>query len=171
MEAISREGNGSSNDEVVLRVSAYLRSVGLPAMRAEAEAAAAVERCASRTDLADSALDDVMSRFDAWLKRLCAASGEPSRCSPGLLAWHIRPVLSEHPDLFLREEELGESEEAVRLAVEAAAGAALPEATFTPMPAQAFGPVPRIFRSDFWRGITAPLAAIERGLTRRSKGG
>jgi hypothetical protein len=175
MEATSRIDRSSPADEAVARVRAYLRGLGLPADRAQAEAAAVVGRCealnGAGADLTDAALADVMARWNAWLEELCRTFGSAAECSPGLLAWCVRPALAEDPNLFLRRESLGEVAAALRRAVGTSARPALPEPAPTSMPVQSFGPAPSFLQLGYWRGLVARAVSVERSVARRLRGG
>lgn len=172
MEAPSRENGLLPKSEVVARLSAYLRCLGLPAADAQAKASAEVERCLARADapgaaVLDSALAGVIDQLDGWLERLGEAAKLPERCAPELLAWHLRPLLAEHPEVFLRNDAPAEAAWVAR-AGKAAVQAWLPEPTPAPMPRQSFGSVSPILQPSRWRALAASLRD---GLRRRvSKG-
>ncbi len=166
MEAVNRQDEPFRQREALVRVSALLRCLGLPADRAEEQANAVVARSASQADaaaegVAGRALAEVRSEFEAWLAYLGEASCDGAPCCPGLLAAHLRPVLRENPDLFLRRDNLPEP---LRLAVKAASVAPLPEESPAAMPAQPLGGLPPLLRGSFWRGVGEPFVAVRRSL-------
>ncbi len=165
MEATNRQDESSRTAEPVARVGAYLRSLGLPADRAEERARAVVGRFAqadaAAEGVAGQALAQLRSEFEAWLGYLCEASCDGTPRCPGLLAAHVRAVLHGNPDLFLRR---GNLPEPLRLAVKAASLAPLPEEAPAAMPAQPLGGLPPLLRSGFWRGVGEPLLSLRRGL-------
>jgi hypothetical protein len=167
MEAPPRENGSLPKDEVVARLSVYLQCLGLPAADAQAKASAEVERYVARADAPDaapldSALADTIDQLDGWLEQVGEAANLPERCPSELLAWHLRPLLAEHPEVFLRNDD-----PVVARAAEAAAQASLPEPTPSPMPLQSFGSVSQIFQPSFWRALVASLSG---GPVQRIKG-
>lgn len=154
LEAIQRH-NQKHDPEAVRRVAGFLRCLGLPAHSAEDMARTLLEDCASRDGIADDdivpvVLDEVSSRFDAWLESLRKTKGEGADCQLGLLAWHLRPVLAACPGAFLGRAVLPDS---VRLAVAASAQPALPEPLSESMPSHPLGELPEILRGGFWRRV------------------
>lgn len=167
MEAPPREHGTLPKQEVAVRLVTYLQCMGLSAAEAQAKVAAELERYAASEDAkpVDSTLTDIIEQLDAWLEQLCESANLPERCRPGLVAWHLRPLLAEHPEILLRSDSQFQAE-VIERAANAAAQSAPPEPTPSPMPLQSFGAVPQILQPSFWRGLVASAGG---GLVRRLK--
>ncbi len=162
MEAITRQDGVSRTEEAVVRLSAYLGCLGLPVDCAEQHARTLIQRCVAQRGAADcdliaATLPDLVSRFDAWLERLCEKAEGDSRCRPGLVAWSLALLLRGDPQAFLRQEDLPET---FRLALSAAVQPAVPEPAPAPMPAQPLGQLPLVLRGGFWRGVAEELGGV-----------
>lgn len=164
MEAVTPNGICVVTDQAVARVKAYLACLGLPPDRAETRAKDLLEQCAAQPGVAEEdlgalALADVASRFNAWLDHLCESADEDAVGRKALLAWFLRPILAEYPDVFLRR---GDLPEPVRLALQAAEQPPVPNEAPAAMPAQSFGEAPVVFRASFWRRLAGTLRAVKR---------
>jgi hypothetical protein len=168
MPAVDHAVDRSLVDEAAVRVRAYLACAGLPLEHAELHAKDLVERHFAQREVVGeavvgSAVTDVVSQYDAWLNWLRDTEVGDGECCTALLAWHLRPVLSANPDVFLQQDDLPE---AVHRAVRDARQPVLPEPAPTAMPAQSFGDSARFFRVGFWRGILRRIASAIGGKTR-----
>lgn len=141
----------------VQRVTIYLQSVGLGFEKA-AEAAGQIVReiqdqgLEETGGLATRAMERAAARVDAWLDELAAACPAPTIDLRAQLRWHVRPVLSRHPEGFLQIRDLPDD---FPRAVLAAARPILPPAVPTAMPSAFLGGPPHP-----WQSLAAYAALV-----------
>ena len=145
-------------EEVVHRLTLYFRSLGLPQPQATENAEAIVRDIAreadgSKEDLLNASVERAMEVVTHWLDDVAKLAPEPSDDLRLQLAWYLRPVLGEHPEVFLHAERLPDE---IRDAIQAAGRRVLPTPRPTQMSPQSLGEVPRLwyrlagFCSLFW---------------------
>ncbi|MBI4556618.1 MAG: hypothetical protein HY706_03475 [Candidatus Hydrogenedentes bacterium] len=145
----------SRSNDALARIGVYLMSVGLPKEHAEAQAleilneTVAKMKDADDSNLTGETLARVTSRFEDWLEYLCANAADV-RGRPDSLAWHLRPILSDRPEIFLQH---GVLPAEVCRAVRMSARAAVPEERRLAMPTQPVGELPAFFTRTFWRAV------------------
>jgi hypothetical protein len=141
-----------------LRVIAYFRCVGLCDEAALEEASRAV---LDRTESVWSADEPVefearaialaTDEVEQWLDDLAAqAPPEVADDVRGQLAWRVRESLKQHPEAFLKRNDLPE---ALGQAIRAAAIPIVPDRHSQAMAPQQFGELPFMLRARFWRGL------------------
>jgi hypothetical protein len=138
----------SESDVAVRRVTFYFHSLGLPlepaaqaAERIAREIHADQEIAHEPNECAGRATDRAMDCVDEWLSRLAESYPDAGDDLSAQLKWHLRPVLREHPECFLRTQDLPD---AVHRALRKAAQPILPPSLPAVMPAQSFGDLPRL---------------------------
>lgn len=134
-------------EQAVHRLTLYFRNLGLPDPQATENAETIVrsvrqERNDSGDDLTAVAVERALETVGTWLDRIAESAPAPSNELRLQLAWHLRPVLGKHAEIFLRSDGLPEE---VQAAVHAAEKAVLPPPSWAVMPPQALGDVPRLW--------------------------
>ena len=126
------------------RVRAYLHALGVDA---------------DATEAAALTLDRLLPATDEWARSL-AQTPSGAGSLPGLLLARLRPLLREHPEVFLKRPPAGDAAapQSGRLL------RAVPDSAPGDMPCQQFGNVLSVFRGAFWCRIGAGIyqAAFKR---------
>jgi hypothetical protein len=137
-------------DLAVQRVTAYFQSLGLAATNAAGWAERMVgdvrddnrHMTDERVDTVGGCSGRAMARVDEWLAWIVASYPDSSEDLVAQLRWHLRPLLQQHPESFLRMDDLPDD---LHRAVREAARSILPPSIPAVMPAQSFGDLPHLW--------------------------
>ncbi len=157
------------------RISAFLQCVGLPKDYADAVAGATREGAVSlpgdargEEAASSAALERIMGEYQDWLGHLCEVAGRGDGACPALLGSHLRPVLHQYPEIFLRCENLPPE---VYAAIEKAENPLVPEEAPADMPTQPLDESALDFHANFWSRIAAGFRLGKAWLLRRGRDG
>jgi hypothetical protein len=144
-------------DEVLHRLTLYFRSMGLPEHRA-VEVADQIVRTTrrqltdSKDDLSSAAIDNSMEMVSSWLDKIAVSNQELKSELRLQLAWFLRPVFTQHPEVFLQSDSFKKN---LRQIILSAGRPILPPSSPTTMPPQPLGEVPY-----FWYRFTAYINIV-----------